>query len=118
VGRFILAEGVELRVGSQKHSGQIFESAKSLALIMDLLAQNEDLQSEALNDFSEIRPPALLREFQENLREHGPGTVLWESALKIYKQSHSGIPGVILSSWYWEFMPLLAKTLAQLRERE
>jgi hypothetical protein len=118
VGRFILAEGLELRVGAQKLSGQIFKSAKSLALIMDLLVQNEDLQNEALSDLSEMRPHALLREFQENLRDHGPGTVLWESAFKLYKQSHSGTPGVVLASWYWEFLPRLAKTLAHFRERE
>jgi hypothetical protein len=116
VGRFILAEGLELKTGSRNNSGKIFESAKSLALIMDLLVQNEDLQKEALNDFLEIRPPVLLREFQENLRQHGPGSILWESAQKLFGQSHPETPGVVLSTWYWKFFPILSKTLVSLRE--
>jgi len=116
VGRFILAEGLELKTGPQSDLRIIFESAKSLALIMDLLAQNEDLQREALNDFLEIRPPSLLREFQENLRRNGPGTILWESAQKLYLQNHPGTPGVVLTRWYWKFIPILSKTLLSPRE--
>lgn len=114
VGRFILAEGLELKTGPRNDTGKIFESAKSLALIMDLLVQNEDLQKEALNDFLEIRPPVLLREFQENLRQHGPGSILWESAQKLFGQSHPETPGVVTTSWYWKFIPILSKTLLSL----
>ncbi len=116
VGRFILSEGLELKTGPQTGPEKIFECAKSLALIMDLLVLNDDLQMEALNDFSEIRPPALLREFQKNLRRNGPGSILWESAHKLYSQSHPETPGVHLTSWYWKFIPVLTKTLSNLRE--
>ncbi len=116
VGRFILAEGLELKIGQQSSPEKIFDSAKSLALIMDLLVGNEDLQKEALNDFLEIRPPVLLREFQENLRRNGPGSILWESAQKLFSQSHPGTPLVTLTSWYWKWMPLLSKTLSSLRD--
>jgi hypothetical protein len=117
VGRFILAEGLELKTGFRHGSERIFESAKSLALVMDLLVQNEDLQKEALNDFLEIRPPVLLREFQENLRLHGPGSIFWESAQRLYSQNHPGLPGVILTTWYWKFLSILNKTLLSLREK-
>lgn len=116
VGRFILAEGLELKTESRNNPLDIFESAKSLALIMDLLAQNDDLQKEALNDLAEIRPPALLREFKENLRRHGPGSILWESAQKLFDQNHPGTPRVVLTRWYWKFLPILSKTLLSLRE--
>lgn len=61
VGRFILAEGIELRAGAQKHPDRIFESAKSLASIMDLLVQNDDLQKRGIERFFRNKtagPPA------------------------------------------------------------
>jgi hypothetical protein len=111
VGRFILAKGLELKTGRFLNSDRVYESAQNLLMILDLLVTHEELQEEALNDFLEIRPPALVKELLQLLKQNGPGSVLWDSAQKFYLERYPGSKIVSLTKWYWEFLPRAAKFL-------
>jgi hypothetical protein len=76
---------------------------------LELLARNKDLEEEALGDLLEVRPPSLLREFQDRLKLHGPGSTLWSSAIGLLDPASSEVKPVALESWYWKFLPKLAK---------
>ncbi len=105
VGRFILDKGLELKTGRFLNPDKVYESSQNLLIILDLLVAHEDLQEEALNDFLEIRPPALVRDFLRLLKKNGPGSVLWDSAQRLYLERYPGSKIVTLTKWYWDFLP-------------
>ncbi len=111
VGRFILSRGLKLNVGRSLKESRVYSAVRNLTLILDLLATSMDLQNETIDDLQEVRPPILLREFLVNLKNNGPGSIVWESAQKLYLETHPGSKAVLLTSWYWKFLPLLSKTL-------
>ncbi len=111
VGRFILDKGLQLSSGRFLNPNKIYESARNLLIILDLLVANDDLQEETLNDFLEIRPPALVKEFFRILKENGPGSVIWDSAQKFYLERYSESRIVTLTKWYWKFLPSAARFL-------
>lgn len=113
VGRFVLNHGLKLRLKKKFDPKEIYLTAMQLIFILDLLAGNKELQDEALNDFFEIRPPVLLREFRDNLKQNGPGSILWESAQKLYFNLYPTAKIVQLNSWYWEFQKEIAKVIQQ-----
>ena len=116
VGRFVLDKGLELRTGRSFNPEQIYESSQNLMILLDLLVGHAEMEEEALNDFLEIRPPALLKEFITQLKQNGPGTVLWDSAQRLYLQRHPGAKIVTLTRWYWEFLPRLARFLEKQKD--
>jgi hypothetical protein len=118
VGRYILDKGLQLSTGRFLNPVKIYESAQSLLIILDLLVTHDELQEEALNDFLEIRPPGLVREFLRLLKENGPGSVIWESAQKLYLEKHPESKIVVLTKWYWEFVPYFARFLEKQKDSE
>lgn len=104
VGRFILDKGLELKTGRFLDPEKVYESAQNLLIILDLLVCHPELQDEALNDFLEIRPPALVKEFLAILKQNGPGSVLWDSAQRLYLERYPGSKIVSLTKWYWGFL--------------
>jgi hypothetical protein len=116
-GRFILDKGLRLSTGKGLDPERIYESSRDLLLILDLLVSNDELQEEVVNDFHEIRPPALVKEFVENLKQNGPGSVIWDSTEKLYLERYPGAKIVTLTSWYWKFIPYLTRTLVEAREK-
>jgi len=115
-GRFILDKGLRLSTGRGLNTERIYESSRDLLLILDLLVSNEELQEEVVNDLHEIRPLVLVREFVENLKQNGPGSVIWDSTQKLYLERYPGTKIVTLTSWYWKFIPYLTRTLVAARE--
>lgn len=115
-GRFILDKGLRLSTGRGFDGERIYESSQDLLLILDLLVSNKELQEEVVNDFHEIRPPSLVREFVENLRQNGPGSVIWDSTQKLYLERYPESKIVTLTSWYWEFIPYVNRALKDARE--
>lgn len=111
VGRFILDKGLGLKTGRFLDPDKVYESSQSLLMILDLLVAHEELQEEALNDFLEIRPPALVKEFLRLLKQNGPGSVLWDSAQKLYLERYPGSKIVTLTKWYWNFLPHASRFL-------
>ena len=86
--------------------------------ILDLLVENEEFEEEALNDLLEIRPPALVRELRDNLKENGPGSILWESAQRLYLDLYPNVKAVKLTSWHWKFQKKLSKTILDAKAAE
>jgi hypothetical protein len=82
-------------------------------MILDLLVSHDELQEEVVNDLAEIKPPGLVREFLENIKQNSPGTVLWDSAQKLYLERHPNVQIVTLTRWYWKFLPYVARCLAE-----
>ncbi len=115
-GRFILDKGLRLSTGRGLDPEKIYESSRDLLLMLDLLVSNEELQEEVVNDLHEIRPPGLVREFIENLKQNGPGTVIWDSTQKLYLERYPGAKIVTLTSWYWKFIPYVVRALEEERE--
>jgi len=115
-GRFILDKGLRLSTGRGLDPEKIYESSRDLLLILDLLVSNDELQEEVVNDLNEIRPPGLVKEFIENLRQNGPGTVIWDSTQKLYQERYPGAKIVNLTSWYWKFIPYVVRALEEDRE--
>jgi hypothetical protein len=111
VGRFILGKGLGLKIGRQLNPKQIFDCAQDLMGLWDLLVPHEELQDECLDDFLEIRPPALIKEFIRLLKQNGPGTILWESAQRLYLQRHLNSKIVDLTRWHWNFLPSVVRLL-------
>jgi hypothetical protein len=116
VGRFILDKGLQLTTGRNFDPEKVYGSARGLMMVLDLLVSHDELQEEVVNDLVEIRPPGLIREFLENLKRNGPGTVLWDSAQKLYLERHPNVQIVTLTRWYWKFLPFLAKVMADPKE--
>lgn len=114
-GRFILGKGLGLSTGRGLDTERIYESSQSLLLILDLLVSNEELQEEVINDFYEIRPPGLVREFVENLKQNGPGSVIWDSTQKLYLERYPECKIVDLTRWYWKFIPYVTRALDEAR---
>jgi hypothetical protein len=115
-GRFILDKGLRLSTGRGLDPEKIYESSRDLLLILDLLVSNDELQEEVVNDLHEIRPPGLVKEFIDNLRQNGPGTVIWDSTQKLYQERYPGAKIVNLTSWYWKFIPYVVRALEENRE--
>lgn len=111
VGRFILDKGLGLKTGRALDPGKVYESSQDFLMILDLLVSHPELQEEALDDFLEIRPPALLKEFFHNLKQNGPGSVLWDSAQRLYLERYPGSKIVFLTKWYWEFLRDMSRLL-------
>jgi hypothetical protein len=111
VGRFILDKGLKLKIGRNLDTEKIYESSQNLLMILDLLVSHEEMQEETLNDFLEIRPPALVKEFVQLLKQSGPGSVLWDSAQRFYLEKYPNSKIVSLTKWYWEFLPTTIKFL-------
>jgi hypothetical protein len=116
VGRFILDKGLQLSTGRNLDPDKVYGSARGLMMILDLLVSHDELQEEVVNDIVEIRPPGLVREFLENLKHNGPGTVLWDSAQKLYLERHPGVQIVALTRWYWKFLPYIARVISGPKE--
>jgi hypothetical protein len=112
-GRFILDKGLRLSKGRGLDAERIYESSQDLLLILDLLVSNEELEEEVVNDFQEIRPPGLVREFIENLKQNGPGSVIWDSTQKLYVERNPESKIVELTRWYWKFIPRVIRALAE-----
>jgi hypothetical protein len=115
-GRFILDKGLRLSTGRGLDGERIYASSQDLLLILDLLVSNEELQEEVVNDFHEIRPPSLVREFVENLKQNGPGSVIWDSTQKLYQERYPESKIVTLTSWYWKFIPYVTRALKDARD--
>jgi len=108
-GRFALAQALRIPPGERTPPQALYGAARSLGWLLELLARNQELEEEALGELLEVRPPALLREFRDRLRHHGPGSALWSSALRLLESSGSGVKPVALETWYWKFLPKLSK---------
>jgi hypothetical protein len=113
VGRFILDKGLQLSTGRHFNPDRVYESARGLMMILDLLVSHDELQEEVVNDLVEIKPPVLVREFLENIKENSPGTVIWDSAQKLYLERYPNVRIVTLTRWYWKFLPYAARYLAE-----
>ncbi len=113
VGRFILAGGLGIKAGKKAPAEELYRASQNWTLLLYLLARQPELEEEALNDLVEVRPPALLREFRQNLKDNGPGTVLWEGAQKFHLDLFPGVRGVQLTSWYWKFLQKLSRVLEE-----
>jgi hypothetical protein len=114
-GRFALAHALRLPSHVRWEPTHLYASARSLGWLLELLARNEELEEEALGELLEVRPPALVREFRERLRLHGPGSALWISALTLLEAAGSVMKPVALETWYWRFLPKLLKLEAERR---
>jgi len=115
-GRFILDKGLRLSTGRGLDGERIYESSRDLLLMLDLLVSNEELKEEVVNDLHEIRPPSLVKEFIENLKQNGPGSVIWDSTQKLYLERYPGSKIVTLTSWYWKFIPYITRSLEEARQ--
>lgn len=114
-GRFALAHALRLPATERPDPKTLYASARSLGWLLELLGCNKELEEEALGELLEVRPPVLLREFRERLDRHGPGSALWSSALRLLESSGSGVKPVSLETWYWKFLPKLAKLAEERR---
>jgi hypothetical protein len=112
-GRFILVNGLRMGAGKRAGAGETYRASQCLVLILYLLVLHRDLEEEALNDLVELKPPSLIRDFQQILRDNGPGTVVWEGAQKFFLDLFPGVKAVQLTSWYWKFLPKLSKVLKE-----
>jgi len=112
-GRFILTNGLQLRVGKKAKLDEQYRASQCLVLILYLLVLHEELREETLNDLLQVKPASLIREFQNNLKENGPGTALWEGAQKFFLELFPEVKSVQITSWYWKFLPALSKVLAE-----
>ena len=115
-GRFILVNGLQLKVGPKAPPERHFRAAQSMVLILYLLVLHEDLREEALNDLLHVRPSSLIREFQQNMKDNGPGTAVWESAQKSFLELFPEAKAVQLTTWYWKFLPALGKVMKEQKE--
>lgn len=112
-GRFVLANGLKINAGEKAALEEKYRASQCLVVIFYLLVLNGELEEEALNDLEEVKPASWVREFQQNLREHGPGTTVWEGARKFYLELFPEVKAVQLTSWYWKFLPKLTKVLQE-----
>jgi hypothetical protein len=118
IGRFVLANGLKARAPRKASPSDLYQAAMHFVYIMDLLVEHEEFEEEALNDLLEIRPPALVRELRDNLKENGPGSILWESAQRLYLDLYPNVKAVKLTSWHWKFQKKLSKTILDAKTTE
>ena len=114
-GRLVLVNGLQLRTKKKAAPEEAYRASQALVQLLYLLVLHEELEEEALNDLAEVKPTSLLREFQQNLRDHGPGTAVWEGAQKFYLELFPEVKAVQLNSWYWKFIPKITKVMEQRR---
>jgi len=112
-GRFILINGLQLGTRKKAKLDEQYRASQCLVLILYLLVLHEELREEALNDLVQVKPASLIREFQINLKENGPGTPLWEGAQKFFLELFPEVKAVQITTWYWKFLPALSKVLAE-----
>jgi hypothetical protein len=112
-GRFILVNGLQVKRRKVFRLEEQYHASQCLVLILYLLVLQEELQEEALNDLVEVRPASLIREFQANLKENGPGTPVWEGAQNFFRELFPEVKGVQLTTWYWKFLTSLSKVLKE-----
>jgi hypothetical protein len=115
-GRFILVNGLQLKLGPKAPPESHFRASQSMVLILYLLVLHEDLREEALNDLLHVRPASLIRDFQQNMKDNGPGTAVWEAAQKTFLELFPESKAVQLTTWYWKFLPALTKVLKDQKE--
>ncbi len=113
VGRYILEKGLRLKENQIIKPGLIFWLARDLTNIMELMICHRELQDEALMDMSEIRPPSLINQFLANLKSNGPGSVVWESAQKLFLENHPKEKIVLVTGWYWKFLTQVSQLLRE-----
>ncbi len=113
VGRFILEKGLRLKRNRIIKPALIFWLARDLTNIMELMINHRELQNEALMDMSEIRPSSLIKQFLTNLKSNGPGSVVWESAQKLFLENHPNEKIVLVTSWYWKFLTQVSQLLRE-----
>ena len=112
-GRYILVNGLQMRTPKTASLDTIYRVSQNLVLILYLLVSHEELREEALNDLAQVKPKSLIREFQEILRENGPGSAVWEGAQKSFLGLFPETKAVELTTWYWKFIPALSKVLKE-----
>lgn len=112
-GRFILVNGLQMGLGPKAGVEAKYHASQSLVLILYLLVLQEELREETLDDLVQVRPSSLIREFQKNLKENGPGTPVWEGAQKFFLELFPEVKVVQLTSWYWKFLPALTRVLEE-----
>lgn len=112
-GRFILINGLQLGIRKKSKLEEQYHASQCLVLILYLLVLHEELREEALNDLVQVKPASLIREFQKNLKDNGPGTPLWDGAQKFFLELFPEVKAVQITSWYWKFLPALSKVLKE-----
>jgi hypothetical protein len=112
-GRFILVNGLQIKTRKKADLEALYHASQCLVLILYLLVLHEELREETLNDLLQVKPASLIREFQQNLKENGPGTAVWEGAQKFFLELFPEVKAVQLTSWYWKFLPALSKVLTE-----
>ncbi len=112
-GRFILINGLQLKIGKKDNPEHQYHASQCLVLILYLLVLHEELREETLNDLVDLKPPSLIKEFQQNLKDCGPGTAIWEGAQKYFLELFPEVKAVQLTSWYWKFLPALPRVLKE-----
>ena len=112
-GRFILVNGLQVRTHKKSTLEAQYHASQCLVLILYLLVLHEELREEALNDLVQVKPSSLIKEFQNNLKENGPGTPIWEGSQKFFLELFPDVKAVQLTSWYWKFLPSLSKVLIE-----
>lgn len=117
-GRFILVNGLQIGVRKKAGLEAQYHASQCLVLILYLLVSHEELREEALNDLVQVKPASLIRELQQNLKENGPGTAVWEGAQKFFLELFPETKAVELTSWYWKFLPALSKVLREQKTGE
>jgi hypothetical protein len=115
-GRFILAQGLQMKVTAKSPLERQYHASQCLVLILYLLVLHGELREEALNDLLQVKPASLIREFQSNLKDNGPGTAVWEGAQKFFLELFPETKAVELTSWYWKFLPALSRVLKDQKE--
>lgn len=112
-GRFILVNGLQMVSRKRNDLEAQYRASQCLVLILYLLVSHAELREETLNDLVQVKPASLIKDFQKNLKENGPGTAVWEGAQKFFLELFPGTKAVELTSWYWKFLPALSKVLRE-----
>jgi len=117
-GRFILVHGLGMKTRKKALPGENYRASQNLVLILYLLLRHPELEEEALNDMVDIQPASLIREFQQNLKDNGPDTPVWEGARKFYLELFPDVKAVQLSSWYWKFLARISNVLKEQKDED
>jgi len=112
-GRFLLFSGSKVKLGKRVTAREMYMASRHFVLLMDLFVTNPELREEAFNDLLEVRPLSLLKELRENLKAHGPGSAVWDSAEKLFRELNPALKVVELENWYWDFMKSISKTILE-----
>jgi len=114
-GRFVLAQALNLGRFPGAGADGAYQSSQCLTIIFFLLVLNPELEEEALNDLAEVKPASLVRQFRQNLKEHGPGTPAWEAGQRFFLELFPETKAVEITSWYWKFLNKLAATFREMK---